>query len=78
MERVLDVVTFGLLLAYCFSKGNDETENLVAVMGVTGSGKSTFINLVLGKQLAAVGHTLQAGQCHVRFSLPSDLGIRNF
>jgi len=33
---------------------------LIAVMGGTGSGKSSFINSVVGREVAPVGHTLDS------------------
>jgi predicted GTPase len=41
-------------------------EAIVAVMGVTGCGKSSFVNLLLGEQKAVVGHSLQARESQVQ------------
>jgi ABC-type transport system involved in cytochrome bd biosynthesis fused ATPase/permease subunit len=38
-----------------------EEEMVIAVMGMTGSGKSTFIQMMTGNQNIYVGHTLQSG-----------------
>jgi ABC-type multidrug transport system ATPase subunit len=37
-------------------------ESIVAFMGLTGSGKSTFINLLLGENKAKVGHDIYSGK----------------
>jgi putative ribosome biogenesis GTPase RsgA len=37
-------------------------ESLVAFMGLTGSGKSSLINLLLGETRAKVGHEMQSGK----------------
>ena len=41
-------------------------EVIVAVMGVTRCGKSSFVNLLLGEQKAIVGHSLQAREYQVQ------------
>lgn len=37
-------------------------ENLVAVVGATGAGKSSFIKLVTGNNAVTVGHGLTSGK----------------
>lgn len=39
----------------------EEDSSLVAVMGVTGSGKSTFVRLVTGCDTVHIGHGLKSG-----------------
>jgi ABC-type molybdate transport system ATPase subunit len=34
---------------------------IIALMGLTGTGKSSFINLVIGREVAKVAHGLQSG-----------------
>lgn len=39
---------------------------VVAIMGVTGSGKSTFVSQLVGQENVVVGHSLQSGRpCRV-------------
>lgn len=37
-------------------------EVLIAVMGVTGAGKSSFVKLITGNPNVRVGHSLHAGK----------------
>ncbi|KAG6848910.1 hypothetical protein H0H93_012906 [Arthromyces matolae] len=39
---------------------------VIAIMGATGAGKSTFINTLLGEQVAPVGHTLRSHTAFVQ------------
>ncbi|KAG6919729.1 hypothetical protein DXG01_001563 [Tephrocybe rancida] len=43
-----------------------DTDLVVIVMGATGSGKSTFINTIFGKEVAPVGHKLDSKTSHVK------------
>ena len=38
------------------------SDKVVAVMGVTGSGKSSFIKTLTGREDIQVGHTLKSGE----------------
>ncbi|KAG6916775.1 hypothetical protein DXG01_005357 [Tephrocybe rancida] len=51
---------------------------IIPVMGPAGSGKSTFINTLLGKEAARVGHALQSETEHIHFYLLPGGGRRVF
>lgn len=38
-----------------------ENDTVIAVMGITGSGKSTFISKIVGGDVVPIGHTLKSG-----------------
>lgn len=42
---------------------------LIAVMGVTGTGKSSFIRLVTGDESIKVGETLESGELQIGCSM---------
>ncbi|KAG6918305.1 hypothetical protein DXG01_015397 [Tephrocybe rancida] len=48
------------------------TDLVIAIMGATGAGKSTFINTLLGKEVAGVGHGLKSYTAHVQAYTYSD------
>ncbi|KAF8064965.1 P-loop containing nucleoside triphosphate hydrolase protein [Lyophyllum atratum] len=43
-----------------------ETDVIIPVMGPTGAGKSTFINILMGQDVASVGHDLQSHTVHIQ------------
>ncbi|KAF8064967.1 P-loop containing nucleoside triphosphate hydrolase protein [Lyophyllum atratum] len=49
-----------------FMKDPKETDLVVPVMGATGAGKSTFINALVGRNVAKVGHDLQSETAQVQ------------
>ena len=51
----------------------EDNEVVIAVMGMTGSGKSSFIQRVSEKSSTAVGHGLQSGKKIVLAANVSDL-----
>ena len=48
------------------SHDDNEVDVVIAVMGMTGSGKSSFIQRVSQKQSTAVGHGLESGKAAKR------------
>ncbi|KAG6840201.1 hypothetical protein C0991_008259 [Blastosporella zonata] len=55
------------------------TDLVIAIMGATGSGKSTFINTLLGKTVAVAGHSLKSQTVQVQAYLlqyPQPSGTR--
>ncbi|KAG6915881.1 hypothetical protein DXG01_009418 [Tephrocybe rancida] len=62
-----------------FINGGRGGDLIILVMGSTGVGKSTFINTLLGSQVALVGHELQSETAHVHaYPLSADGARRIF
>lgn len=43
-----------------------DTDVIIPVMGPTGSGKSTFINILMGQVVTSVGHDLESHTAHIQ------------
>ncbi|KAE9408491.1 Lipoxygenase [Gymnopus androsaceus JB14] len=60
--------------SYDSDSGDDESDVIIGIMGSTGSGKSSFINLLAGNGSVEVGHSLESQTSdikRVRFVHPS-------
>ncbi|KAG6887440.1 hypothetical protein C0992_012254 [Termitomyces sp. T32_za158] len=55
-----------------FLKDPKPSDLVIAIMGATGAGKSTFINTLLGEQVAPVGHNLNSYTSHVQAYIYND------
>jgi len=47
-----------------FTSTPEDNASLILVMGVTGSGKSYFINKIAGKTVVDEGHDLKSCMCY--------------
>ncbi|KAF8064973.1 P-loop containing nucleoside triphosphate hydrolase protein [Lyophyllum atratum] len=50
-----------------FMNDPKETDIIVPIMGPTGSGKSTFINTLIGQDVTPVGHDLRSHTAHIEY-----------
>ncbi|KAF5384433.1 hypothetical protein D9615_003461 [Tricholomella constricta] len=50
-----------------FFVGPRETDIIIPIMGPTGSGKSTFINTLIGQVVASVGHDVESHTAHIQY-----------
>jgi putative ribosome biogenesis GTPase RsgA len=46
-----------------------KTDVVIAVMGLTGVGKSSFIKNVTGREDITIGHSLISRECNVAYAL---------